>query len=235
MPHPDGRPAVIGHRGAAAVARENTLEALEAGIAAGAELVEFDLDDGLVLGHPGVERPDPPPTLEDALAYIASTPAGAHVDLKFEGAEAEVAAALRRHGLAERSLVSSASAASLRRLAGEAPELGRALGYPQDRHGVSRFAWPKPVVAASIRAVGPVLRLRLPPLLRSARADILSLHQSLVTSALVRDLHRRDATVIAWTVNDPDQVRRLTALQVDGIVTDDPGMVMRVLATLTMP
>jgi glycerophosphoryl diester phosphodiesterase len=235
MRHPDGRPRVIGHRGAAALAPENTLEALAAGVAAGADFLEFDVDVGLVVGHPGRERSDRPPTLDDALAYIASTEAGAHIDLKFEGAEADVAAAVRRHGLLERALVSSTRAGSLRRLSEEAPELGRAFGYPQDRHGVSHIAWPKPVVAASIAAVGPVLAVRLPPLLAKARAGVLSLHHALVTGALVRRMHGREIAVIAWTVNDPEAVERLATLQVDGIVSDDPGMAMHVLATLKMP
>jgi Glycerophosphoryl diester phosphodiesterase family len=76
-----GRPLVIGHRGAAAVAPENTLAALEAGIAAGADLVEFDIGPDLVLGHPGVELPDRPPTLDDALELVTAHEAGAHVDL----------------------------------------------------------------------------------------------------------------------------------------------------------
>ncbi len=97
------------------------------------------------------------------------------------------------------------------------------------------FAWPRPVVAASIAAVGPVLAARLPPLLAKARADVLSLHQALVTGALVRRMHARGIAVIAWTVNDPDAVQRLAALQVDGIVSDDPGMVINVLATLKTP
>ena len=41
---------MIGHRGAAAVAPENTLESLGAAVAAGADLVEFDVCEGLVLG-----------------------------------------------------------------------------------------------------------------------------------------------------------------------------------------
>ena len=235
MRHPDGRPSVIGHRGAAALAPENTLAALEAGVAAGADLLEFDVVEGLVLRHPGVEAAKLPLTLDDALAYIASTEAGAHIDLKFEGAEAEVAAAVREHGLAGRCLASSTSSASLRRLAEEAPELTLALGYPQDRHGVSRVRWPGQVVAASIAAVGPVLRVRLPPLLAKARAEVLALHQALVTEALVRTLHGRGVEVIAWTVNDPDVVRRLAALQVDAIVSDDPGMVVHLLGTLKRP
>src|SRR5476649_2130039 len=44
-------PLVIGHRGAAALAPENTLASLEAAVAAGVELVEFDVGAGLVLGH----------------------------------------------------------------------------------------------------------------------------------------------------------------------------------------
>ena len=46
----DGRPLVIGHRGAAAVAPENTIEALAAGVEAGADAVEFDVGVGLLLG-----------------------------------------------------------------------------------------------------------------------------------------------------------------------------------------
>ena len=39
----EGRPLVIGHRGAAALAPENTIEALAAAVEAGADAVEFDV------------------------------------------------------------------------------------------------------------------------------------------------------------------------------------------------
>ena len=137
--HPQGRPRVIGHRGAAALAPENTLEGIAAAVAAGADLVEFDVDEGLVLGHPGHEHPGSPPTLDDALELIAANGVGAHVDLKLVGAEAEIAAAVRRHGLEGRTLVSSTWIRSLRRLAHEAPGLTRAISYPRDRYGASRI------------------------------------------------------------------------------------------------
>jgi glycerophosphoryl diester phosphodiesterase len=35
--------------------------------------------------------------------------------------------------------------------------------------------------------------------------------------------------VLAWTVNDPATVRRLAAIGVDGIVSDDPGMALATL------
>ena len=43
--------SVIGHRGAAAVAPANTLRSLEAAVAAGADLVEFDVGGDLTLAH----------------------------------------------------------------------------------------------------------------------------------------------------------------------------------------
>ena len=104
---------------------------------------------------------------------------------------------------------------------------------PQDRHGVSRIAWPKPVVAASIAAVGP----------RAAAAAAAASREGPGRGALAAPRarhaarssagsHARGIAVIAWTVNDPEAVERLAGLQVDAIVSDDPGMAMHVLATL---
>src|SRR5579862_8536693 len=45
------RPFVIGHRGAAGVAPENTLASLEAAVDAGVDIVEFDVQPSLRLGH----------------------------------------------------------------------------------------------------------------------------------------------------------------------------------------
>ena len=61
---------MIGHRGAAAVAPENTLAALEAAVAAGADLVEFDISPGLRLGHSLDELPADAITLDDALEFL---------------------------------------------------------------------------------------------------------------------------------------------------------------------
>jgi glycerophosphoryl diester phosphodiesterase len=37
--------------------------------------------------------------------------------------------------------------------------------------------------------------------------------------------------VFAWTANEPAAVRRLEAMGVDGIVSDDPGMALATLRT----
>jgi glycerophosphoryl diester phosphodiesterase len=224
----DGRPLVIGHRGAAAVAPENTVASLEAAVAAGVDVVEFDISPGLRLGHSLHELPEEELHLDDALELLKAHGVGVHLDVKEPGYEQDVLAAVRRHGLDGRAYFSTAFAASARRLAGAG--LPVAIGYPRDRMGVSSIRWPQPLTrtgAACLRAAMPA---RIPVLLRWARADTLSLHHTLCSPAAVRTAHRLGAPVLAWTVNDPAGVRRVTSAGVDGIVSDDPEIVMEVLS-----
>jgi glycerophosphoryl diester phosphodiesterase len=233
--HPDGRPLVIGHRGAAALAPENTLAGLEAAITSGADMVEFDVAEGLVVEHPGGVPAGSPPTLDDALALLAAHPIGVQIDLKHDGIEPGVAEAVRRHDLAERVVVSSTSVAALRRLGAADPGLSRAISYPNDRYGAAGLPWPRSVVSSAAACLRPAMRVRLPPLLSAASAQALSVRHELVGRALVRAAHARGGAVIAWTVNDPASAARLARAGVDAIVSDDPGMVLHVLATLKSP
>jgi glycerophosphoryl diester phosphodiesterase len=217
------------------VAPENTLAGLEAAVASGADIVEFDVAEGLVLEHPGEVKAERPPALDDALALLAAHPIGVHIDLKDAGIEQGVAQAVRRHGLGERVVVSSTSVGALRRLAAVDPGLARAISYPNDRHGVAGLPWPRSVVSSAAACLRPAMRVRLPPLLAAARAQALSVRHEIVGRALVGATHARGAAVIAWTVNDPASVGRLAGIGVDAIVSDDPGMVLRVLAKLDQP
>jgi glycerophosphoryl diester phosphodiesterase len=226
------RPLVIGHRGAAAVAPENTLAALEAAVAAGVDLVEFDISPGLRLGHSLDELPEAEISLDDALEFLKAHDVGVHLDVKLGGYEDEVLEAIRRHGLAGRVVISTAFAASLRRFAVLAPELPRAIGYPRDRLGVSNLHWPKPLQRAGAAALRQAMPARVPVLLRWARANALSLHHTLCSPAAVATAHRLGAPVLAWTVNDAAAVRRAVAAGVDGIVSDDPETALATLLAL---
>ena len=57
-----------------------------------------------------------------------------------------------------------------------------------------------------------------------------SLPLAVVTPALVAFAHRVGVAVHVWTVNDPQQMRRLLDLGVDGLVTDRADLLARVLA-----
>ncbi|HSP72459.1 MAG TPA: glycerophosphodiester phosphodiesterase, partial [Gaiellaceae bacterium] len=189
------------------------------------DLVEFDvvrLDGELVLGHSLREQPAERATLDDALGFLAAAGCGAHVDVKVAGAEQEIVAAIRRHGLEENAFVSTVKGAVLRRFAALAPQLGRALTYPEDRFRLTRTRMTAPLVSAALASARATLPRRIGTLLARAQADRASLNDPLVTAEVVDRCHAVGAAVIAWTVNDPARVRELTAFGVDAVVTDDP-------------
>jgi glycerophosphoryl diester phosphodiesterase len=224
-----GPPLVIGHRGAAAVAPENTLAALRAAVDAGADLVEFDIGPDLQLAHSPSEAPADQVSLDDALEYLRGHHLGVHLDAKRPGYEQEIVAAVRRHGLEQRAVVSTAFAATTRTLARIAPEIPRAIGYPRDRYGVSRIRWPAGLTRAGAASLRRAMPLRVPLLLRWGRANTLALHHALCSSAAVRTAHALGAPVLGWTANDPETVLRLARSGVDGIVSDDPAMALETL------
>ena len=226
-----GRPLVIGHRGAAARERENSRRSLEAAVAAGADIVEFDVSPGLRLGHSAGDAEEGL-TLDEALELLAPHDVGLQIDLKRPGFEAAAAAVVRSHALEERTLFSTAYLRSARLLSDAAGSMPVAIGYPHDRHNVSRFPWPGGVVRPAAALLAAVMPLRIPSLLRLARADALALHHSLCSAAAIAAAHRAGVPVLAWTVNDPATMRRLDALGVDAIASDDPE---RAVATLMSP
>ena len=227
-----GRPLVIGHRGAAAVAPENTMQSLRAAVAARADLVEFDVGPDLRLAHSPSEAPEEQVTLDEALDFLRSAGVGVHVDVKRPGYEEQIAIALRRHDVVTRTVIATAYPVTARRLRVLAPGARRAIGYPRDRYGMSRLRWPGALTrggAAALRAATPG---RIGLLLATSRADVLALHHTLCSRAAVRLAHARGVPVLGWTANRPEAVRRLDALGVDAVVSDDPEMA---LATLLAP
>lgn len=225
----DRRPLVIAHRGASAEAPENSREALEAAVSAGADLVEFDVTRGLVVAHdshaPGLH-------LHQALELLAPAGIGLHIDVKRPGLEAAVVDAVAAYGLEERVVISSALAGVLRKVASLAPGLPRAIGYPRDRLGISGHRWPGTLTATGAAALRAAMPARIPLLLRLARANVLALHHTLCSHATIAAAHGRGAPVFAWTANDPERVLALAALGVDAIVSDDPKTCLATLSGL---
>lgn len=222
----NGRPLAIGHRGAAALAPENTLASLEAAVAHGVDVIEFDVlerpGSELVLAHSLHETPDGALLLDDALEWFRGQDVGLHVDVKGVGFEHGVVAALERHGLAGRAYISTSRPPSVRRFAVLAPALPRAFTYPEDRLGITRVQLARPLIAGSVRALRQALPARIAGMLRRSHATVASLNHEVLTAATVRRCHSIGVPVIAWTVNEPERVRELVELGVDGVVSDDP-------------
>jgi glycerophosphoryl diester phosphodiesterase len=224
-----GRVLRVAHRGVWTEAPQNSLEALEAALGAGFDLVEVDVhvrDETLVLAH-SLRRAGPgAPELDEALALFAeraAPSAGIQLDMKPRAATRRLVEAVRRHELVERTLVSSTSPAALRHVRVLEPALATGFGYPHDRTSAAqRGLLPGPVVAAALRAFRLALPRRIEGMLARSVADAAMLHHLVVTQEVVRRAHARGAAVFAWTVNDPAALARVVGAGVDGVITDDP-------------
>ncbi|MFO7571043.1 MAG: glycerophosphodiester phosphodiesterase [Gaiellaceae bacterium] len=248
----DGRPLRIGHRGAAALAPENTIRAFRAARDAGVDAIELDLlrlDDGeIVVAHSNDllevshgrsrgtvldksvtelrETCPELPTLDDALAWFVDEAAelGVHADVKSANAVVDVGGTLRRFGLEERAFVTCAHLRPLRTLARREPGLRGALTFPRAVMGISDRGTFAPVARGALWGIRSALPLLVGILLRSSRTSALSLHHSVVTARAVERAHALGAAVIAWTVDDPSDLARMDAAGVDAVVSNDPGI-----------
>jgi glycerophosphoryl diester phosphodiesterase len=220
----------VGHRGAAALAPENSLAAIEAAAASGADVVELDVLGGLRVAHDDAVRAGAP-ALDDVLGLVARLGLGVQVDVKTRGLEAGIVGALARHGLLERAFVSSFSLPILSAFALAQPDLPRSVTYPEDRHGLAGRRLLAPFVRAGLASLRAVLPYRLPRWLTAVDARAATLNWAVVTPAAIDACHRLGVAVYVWTVNEPEHARTLVESGVDGIITDDPRILPPGIAT----
>ncbi|HJR19021.1 MAG TPA: glycerophosphodiester phosphodiesterase [Actinomycetota bacterium] len=227
---------VIGHRGAAALAPENTIAALRAGIDAGADGVEVDVRlsaDGVafLMHDPDVARTMSGSgrvadldadalttlgvtTLDDALATV---PLDRLIVVEVKGTPWDPG-----HDPSEPAA----------RLVG-----ARLAAEPDRRAVVSSF---NPFALAVVRAVAPGVPTGV---LTSPAFDLDSnlsaaieggneechVPAEILEEAFVARVHAAGRRVVAWTVNDPADIAKLDGWGVDGLITDDPRMALATL------
>ena len=223
------KPLVIAHRGASGYEYENSRAAFRAARARGADAVELDVhaaaDGALFVHHDEVvsgthitrssaaqlralrlPNGESVPTLEDALAVI--DPAlEVFVEVKSlpERFDDRLLAALE--GLVQR---------------------GRFAIHSFDHRIVKRLGLAAPALPrGALLASYPLRPLEV---LEDTGATVLWEEQSLIDAPLVDALHRAGYRIYGWTVNDPDDVRRLLALQVDGLCGNFPDVARQVLS-----
>ena len=237
---------ILGHRGASADFPENTLEAFSGALAQKADGVELDVmrcatgelvvchdewlhrlaglrwevlttpwwklktaDVGSRLGFP----PAHIPLLDDVFDALPQH-ANINVELKCEttddhGLSVEVGKRLTDRQLGERVFVSSFNPLCLVRLARAYPKVRRGFLIDPDRGWLSQaWGW-LPLVART--SVHP--------------------HFSQVTPERVNRWHALGLEVAVWTVDDVDEARRLRALGVEWLITNQPGQLRRQLKT----
>jgi glycerophosphoryl diester phosphodiesterase len=233
----DGRPLRIAHRGASALAPENTLAAFQAALEVGVDLVEFDviaLETGeLVVAHSPGEIVPETPTLDEALRFFVdeAPEVGLHLDLKLTERERDVVEAVRRHGLSERTFVSSYYFGTARSIG--ALDGGIRIGFtvPRRIFRISEHGRSAPIARIVLRLLRWLTPSLVGPLFQATRATVLVLHHSLVTSGSVRAAHERGAAVVTWTVDDVSVLERVERAGVDAVVSNDPRIFMSTLST----
>ena len=235
MPHV---PALrrIGHKGADHIAPGNTPESFDAALAHGVDMIEFDVlpedvDDPaagpLRLAHDYSHDLAHAPTLEEGLAHLAGDAFGSvelDVDLKLPGYEARVVDALREHGLVERTLVSTQYMRSLVKLRELEPALRLGWSVPRvKRDYTANLLYAAPAYALLLYA-----RRRLPKVaaghIAAGRCDAVMCHYKLVSPALLEAISDAGGELYVWTVDDARRIRKLEALGVTGVITNDPRL-----------
>jgi glycerophosphoryl diester phosphodiesterase len=232
----------VGHKGADAIAPGNTIASFDAAVRAGVDMVELDvlwLRDGhprapadertpLVAAHDWHDAADRDPlTLGETLDAFTRPPLDAveiDCDLKLMGREDELVAALRERGLIERAMVSTMETSSLAAIRELEPRLRLGWTYPRVTRAWDRNRLARPGVLGALL----VMRRRLPALARRRFPELgvaaMWTYHSLVSARLVAACRDAGVELIAWTVDDPDRMRTLVALGVDGICTNDPRL-----------
>ena len=253
-----GRPLVIAHRGGAGLWPENTLHAFERAAAMGVDVIETDVrataDGELVVIHDEtVERttdgagPVASMTLAEVkrldAAYRFSTDGGRSFPLRGRGVVVptlrEVFAALplmrfniepkqaapslaaplcriiREHGMTAKVMVGAFNGTALAEFRRECPEVATSAATGEV---LSFLAMHEAGLAASY---SPVMQaLQVPE--RSGALHVL-------TPDFVEAAHGRNLRVHAWTVNAEADMRRLIEMGVDGIMTDYPDRLLKIL------
>ena len=235
---------VIAHRGFSGRAPENTLVAIRRAIETGADMVEIDVTmtaDGHVillhdetldrttdgLGVPTemtldeIQRLDAGswfspefageriPTLTEALEMVKDRIL-INVEIKSEavvhGVVPQVAALINEHGMIDQVVVSSFSPEALRLMKVTDPAVVTASLFNKELH-----AGRDPL-----------------EILQEVGARGYNISAKRVTEAVIERCHRHDIPVSVYTVNEPEEMRRLMERGVDAVFTDSPDLMLLV-------
>jgi len=228
---------IIGHKGASAIAPENTLKAFKKAIELKANYVEFDihktLDGEIVIIHDAdtfrvtgelkiiknttirdLKKLDAGegeriPTLKELIG-VAKGKIGLQIEIKATAIAEDLTQILREEELVETAIISSFSFSELLSLKNFNPNLK--LGYLlsselKSRRLINRLT--QKAIDNNLYAIHP--------------------HYNYVDDEFVNFSKDHNLKINVWTVNDRDVMQNLIEMGVDGIITDDIALAKELL------
>jgi glycerophosphoryl diester phosphodiesterase len=217
------RPLLLGHRGARAekAIPENTLASFDLALTQGCDGFEFDVrlsaDGQAVIGHDasirGLEIAQCPaeklalPLLQEVLTRYQGS-AFLDIELKVSGLEGITVDLLRDHAPARGYVVSSFLPKVLETL--HKIDVTIPLGLICETRDQFTL-WPTLPVAYVIP------------------------HYRLVQQSVVAKIKTASKKIFVWTVNVPSDIKRFSAWEVDGLISDHPGRLLRTLGRKSNP
>jgi glycerophosphoryl diester phosphodiesterase len=223
----------VGHKGADLIVPGNTLASFDAAVAAGVDMIEFDVlpergTDRLLLAHDYADAAKRTPhTLEEALAYLGSARFDGiefDLDLKLPGYEQAVLGHVRDAQLSDRVLISTQYRSSLELIRASEPGVRLGWSVPKIKRDPFRSRTTAVAALAMVRALRLVLPGRAAAAINAGLCDALMVHWRLVTARLVSRVRAVDGEIYVWTVDELSQLAELEALGVTGVITNDPRL-----------
>jgi len=153
------------------------------------------------------------PTLEEVLDAFPEMLLTVEIKQDSERLRELLLGLLRERGALDRVLIASHEDSVVQRVREMAPEVPTNFGYSEARELI--LSAQKGDLSGY---VPPGSALQIPPK-RGGRI--------LVTPEVIRAAHDLGVEVHVWTVNDPDEARRLLDMGVDGIMSDDAQLLAR--------
>lgn len=230
-------PLVIAHRGASSYALENTMEAFELAIELGSDFIEFDvrktIDDVLVIHHdPEIKTsgqtimlndinyaqllalaPYPVPTLENVLIAFKKR-VKFDIELKEGGYEVFFLDFVLEQLKRNEFIITSFYDETISTIKKQSPKIKAGLILGMDK--------PRNLVATRYTELFPWNRLK------KCGADFAAPHYKLLNPLFMQTAARKHFPIFAWTVDEPEVIKKLIRQKVQGIITNKPDLAVTI-------
>lgn len=247
---------ILAHRGGAGLAPENTLASFRNGLSLDADFVEMDANltkDGVVviIHDPTIDRTTDGkgrvvdyaladllkfnaaavyangtterqviPTLAQVLDLVQPTKSRMEVEIKLDqlnnrypGIEQKMVDTISSHQMMDRVQISSFSYEALKDLKKISPRTKTVANITFDYFRANDVLQPAKTVEQ----------------MQSFGVDILSVDKGVLTLQLAQEAHKKNIAVEVWTVDRDDEMQKFVEMGVDGIITNRPDLLKRVL------